>query len=567
MQKVPSHINSRGSSLIEILIALSVFMVFVVATICATTTVARNARHVANSERAAFLAEASFEIIRNLRDAQYDFVNLPDGTYGLANLANVWALSGSFDVQGIFSRTVTLSTVNSDQKRIHTVVSWEDQVLGIHTVAMDTYLTNWRAPLNIGLTVNKTVVNHGGTKVLGDFLPNSLQTLAWDNSVEPPVQNTVNIPIVYSPFTMTLGPGVYTFLTTIDPNYALTLSADCLGNSIMLANGDTKLCTITYEEYVIPTVTTPTAALITETTATLGANVTSLGIPASIGERGICWGTTPAPTTNCVAEGGTTLGIFTQARTGFTAATTYYYRGYAINTTGTGYSADGTFTTGAATCVVASAPVGIPTVYDSASSASAVVTKPTGVAAGDILFAHILHNPAANIDRLSVIPAGWNLVGRHRNGNYNQALYYKIAGAAEGANYTFGFSAASKIAVTLSAYRGCFDVLNPISVFSNTKYVVSNATYRAASMTIPTANTTVLVFASMYTTTVRTFANPLTQGGGWTEDYDRGANTSDFSRASYRRFIVAPGVTGVIDSIGTSGSTVKHVFSVGLTPL
>jgi len=86
-------------------------------------------------------------------------------------------------------------------------------------------------------------------------------------------------------------------------------------------------------------------------------------------------------------------------------------------------------------------------------------------------------------------------------------------------------------------------------------------------MTIPTANTTVLVFASMYTTTVRTFANPLTQGGGWTEDYDRGANTSDFSRASYRRFIVAPGVTGVIDSIGTSGSTVKHVFSVGLTPL
>jgi len=49
--------------------------------------------------------------------------------------------------------------------------------------------------------------------------------------------------------------------------------------------------------------------------------------------------------TNCTAEGGTTTGVFTQAVTGLTPSTTYYFRGYAINATGTAYSADGTFTT------------------------------------------------------------------------------------------------------------------------------------------------------------------------------------------------------------------------------
>jgi hypothetical protein len=101
----------------------------------------------------------------------------------------------------------------------------------------------------------------------------------------------------------------------------------------------------------LPVVTTPTSASITQTGATLGANVTSLGVPASITARGTCWGTTPAPTTNCIPASGLTTGVFTHARTGLTASTMYYYRGYATNSTGTGYSADGTFTTSAANAV------------------------------------------------------------------------------------------------------------------------------------------------------------------------------------------------------------------------
>jgi len=94
-----------------------------------------------------------------------------------------------------------------------------------------------------------------------------------------------------------------------------------------------------------PTVTSPTSTSITQTTATIGANVTSLGYPASISARGMCYGTGPIPGTNCASAGGTTLGVFTRNITGLIRNTTYYYRGYATNAYGSGYSVDGTFRT------------------------------------------------------------------------------------------------------------------------------------------------------------------------------------------------------------------------------
>ena len=125
---------------------------------------------------------------------------------------------------------------------------------------------------------------------------------------------------------------------------------------------------------VVPTVTTPTVTSITTTGATLGANVTSLGIPASISARGTCWGTSPAPTTNCLVAGGTTTGVFTHARTGMSPGTFYYYRGYATNSTGTGYSADGTFTTTASASGSVSASPNTCTISSGASTCTVPFT-------------------------------------------------------------------------------------------------------------------------------------------------------------------------------------------------
>lgn len=137
--------------------------------------------------------------------------------------------------------------------------------------------------------------------------------------------------------------GTYVFRLTATDNLGATASDDVS----VTVNPALVVVTAT-----LPTVTTPTvsAPSITSTSATLGASVTSTGVtstgaPATITARGTCYGTSPSPTTNCLAQGGTTTGTYTQLRTGLTASTTYYYRGYATNATGTAYSVDGTFTT------------------------------------------------------------------------------------------------------------------------------------------------------------------------------------------------------------------------------
>jgi hypothetical protein len=95
-----------------------------------------------------------------------------------------------------------------------------------------------------------------------------------------------------------------------------------------------------------PTVTTGTAGSITTTTATItGSNVTSDG-GAVITERGVVYNTSSNPTTanSKVTSGGRT-GTFNSNLTGLSMGTTYYVRAYAINSEGTSYGSNVSFTT------------------------------------------------------------------------------------------------------------------------------------------------------------------------------------------------------------------------------
>ena len=94
-----------------------------------------------------------------------------------------------------------------------------------------------------------------------------------------------------------------------------------------------------------PTITSPTATSITNISATLGANITSDNGFAITG-RGVCVGLTtdPAVGSTCFSAPGTT-GVFNINATGLTPNTLYHYRAYAINSFGTAYTTDDTFTT------------------------------------------------------------------------------------------------------------------------------------------------------------------------------------------------------------------------------
>ena len=103
---------------------------------------------------------------------------------------------------------------------------------------------------------------------------------------------------------------------------------------------------------VTPTVTNSTGASnITTTAATLNGNLSSDGGAAST--VSVYWGTTDGGTTAAswsgnVAVGTQSVGAFTANLTGLTASTTYYYRCYATNSSGSAWApASASFTTSA----------------------------------------------------------------------------------------------------------------------------------------------------------------------------------------------------------------------------
>jgi uncharacterized protein (TIGR02145 family) len=114
-------------------------------------------------------------------------------------------------------------------------------------------------------------------------------------------------------------------------------------NSVGTAYGNEV--TFTTSQVTGAVLTTTEATNITSTTATSGGNITDAG-GGAISARGICWSTNPNPTTlDEITVNGTGTGTFSSSMTGLTDGTTYYYRAYATNSSGTTYGSEYSFLT------------------------------------------------------------------------------------------------------------------------------------------------------------------------------------------------------------------------------
>ena len=97
----------------------------------------------------------------------------------------------------------------------------------------------------------------------------------------------------------------------------------------------------------LASLTTLSIGNITATSAVSGGSISADG-GSPVTHRGVCWATTQNPTTaNNVAVAGSGIGTFTVNLSGLAPNTTYYIRAYAINTKGTAYGNQLSFTTSA----------------------------------------------------------------------------------------------------------------------------------------------------------------------------------------------------------------------------
>ena len=95
----------------------------------------------------------------------------------------------------------------------------------------------------------------------------------------------------------------------------------------------------------VPTVTTNGVTSISSSTVVIECSVSSDG-GAPLTARGVCWSTSPNPTTDASkTTTGTEIGSFTSSISDLQPNTTYHVRAYATNSAGTGYGKDISFKT------------------------------------------------------------------------------------------------------------------------------------------------------------------------------------------------------------------------------
>lgn len=134
--------TTRGFSLVEVVLSSALFVLFITALIGAFLYGEESTMLSGNRSRAVMLSEEGLEATRNIRDAA--FSNLAAGTYGVTTTGNQFNLSGSSDTSGLFTRTVAISSVDSNRRLITSTSIWQQNPQRSGSSALVTYLTNWQ---------------------------------------------------------------------------------------------------------------------------------------------------------------------------------------------------------------------------------------------------------------------------------------------------------------------------------------------------------------------------------------------------------------------------------------
>ncbi len=134
--------KSFGFSLVEIIVAISLFAIFVAAVLSIVNYSYRQIIHASNIQQASIISDESLEILKNIRDN--NFSNLVNGIHGLSPDSGQWRLTDSPDTFSIFVRSIEISDFNDGQKLIEVSIEWGDEVSSSNIFEAQTYLTDWR---------------------------------------------------------------------------------------------------------------------------------------------------------------------------------------------------------------------------------------------------------------------------------------------------------------------------------------------------------------------------------------------------------------------------------------
>jgi len=134
--------NKRGFSLAEAIIATAILMIIVTSVSASYISIKKYIISAAVQARAISLADEGLEAARNIRDK--DFTLLVSGSInGLSQTGNIWNFAGAQDVNGIYTRKISITTPAVDTRLVSAKIDWTYDGAA-KTITLEREFTNWR---------------------------------------------------------------------------------------------------------------------------------------------------------------------------------------------------------------------------------------------------------------------------------------------------------------------------------------------------------------------------------------------------------------------------------------
>lgn len=225
--------------------------------------------------------------------------------------------------------------------------------------------------------VTLTTATGGGIVTFANGFPVTARGVCW---------NTTGMPTISDPHT-TDSSGLGTFVSSLaglnEGTYYVRAYAT---NSMGTGYGPQVIFTINASA-LSPTVTTTTVSNITTFTAISGGSVTSDG-GVTVTARGVCWNTTGMPKiSDSVTIDGSGTGSYSSSLNNLTSNTVYYVRAYAVNSVGTSYGTQVTFTSAQRTDSTITGAYG-DSVHLDTKAIQAAIDSMAGLGGGIVMLAH-----------------------------------------------------------------------------------------------------------------------------------------------------------------------------------
>ncbi len=171
--------QNSGFSLVEVILAIAVFVTMTTAIIYASIDAYESHRQGEERIYATMLAEEGLEASRNIRDSGWD--NLTSGNHGLTQTENAWNFISESDIDesNRYTRQINISALDNDRKLITSTVSWEFKPGRTDSIILTSYLfnttkntptaPNWDDPKIFGSTANGNNLAPNDVFVSGDY--------------------------------------------------------------------------------------------------------------------------------------------------------------------------------------------------------------------------------------------------------------------------------------------------------------------------------------------------------------------------------------------------------------